>query len=244
MDKSINFLSSDIIEYDMREAGFSVIQQNHLLPEKEIKRLKKFPKEQRTIEIGKLERKDKALKQGKAKAFQYYRELFGSTNELTNEDILSVKKDAIFVKKYCYKTTFGDFVEFREKNVYKAYMHFGSFEFYLTYDGRIDVKGLSDNNVPKHEKGMLQCIRQIMELFCQYDTKRAIKYIVKIIDMYKFYELPVDYYREFNSLSGYRLLQNDEEVVVYNVGESYKNQLIIDYNFMNVLVPILNLVLS
>ena len=35
-DKSISFLVSDIVEYDMKSAGFSIIQERNLLPENEI----------------------------------------------------------------------------------------------------------------------------------------------------------------------------------------------------------------
>lgn len=242
-DSSISFLISDIVEYDMKEAGFSVIQQNKLLPQEEIDSLYQKTKEQRKIAIGKIERKNKALVKAKAEGLRQYRELFGEANNLKDEDILSIKKDAIFVKRYCYNTKFGDYIEFREKNAYQAFMQFGPFEFYMN-DSGVDVKGLIDSNVEKHQDGMMTVIHRVMKMLSEYNEIGAIKYVVKTIDLYKTYQLPVNYYREFNSTSGFRIIQLDEETIVRDVGESYKNQLIIDYNFVNILVPLLNLVMG
>jgi hypothetical protein len=243
-DSSISFLISDIVEYDMKEAGFSIIKEKKLLPQETIDKLSKIKeKQKRTVEIGKLERGNKALKKGKSDGFKHYRELFGEANGLNDEDVLSIKKDALFVKKFCYYTKFDNYIEFVEKNVYRAFMQFGPFEFYLGDNG-VDVKGLVDDNVDKHKDGMMVVIKKVMELLSTYDDVKAIKYVVKIIDQYKSFKLPVDYYREFNSTSGYRIIQLDQEQIVHDVGESYKTNLIIDYNFVNVLVPLLNLVMG
>ena len=243
-DSSISFLISDIVEYDMKEAGFSIIKEKKLLPQSTIDEISKInDKYKRKVAIGKLERGNTELKKGKANGFKEYRELFGETNGLKDEDILSIKKDAIFVKKFCYYTKFGEHVEFVEKNVYRAFMQFGQFEFYMN-DEKIDVKGLVDENVAKHQNGMMLVIRRVMELLSIYDDVKALKYIVKIINQYKTYQLPVEYYREFNSTSGFRIIQLDNEQIVTDIGESYKENLIIDYNFVNVLVPLLNLVMG
>lgn len=247
-DASITFLSSDIVEYDMKEAGFSIIRENRLLNSETIKELAELPnKDIRHRKIGLLERGNRSLRQGMSNGFKQYRLWFGEANGLKDEDILSIKKDAIFVKKFCDNTEYGDYVKFAQKHVYYAFMQFtsnaGKFEFYLGSDS-FDVKGLHDNNVVLHENGMIPVIKRVMSLLSQYDELGAKRYVVRVMNDYKKYKVPVEYYREFNSVSGYRLLQNDEEHVVREVGESYKTNLIIDYNYVNVLVPLLNIVMG
>lgn len=243
-DKSISFLVSDIIEYDMREAGFSIIKERKLLPQNQIDEIAKIPdKKMRHIEVGKVQRGNKTLREELARGFKDFRVWFGEANQLTDDDVLSVKKDAIFVKKFCYNTEYGDHIRFVEKNTYTAFMQFGSFEFYLKDNG-LDVKGIQNDNLELHETGLLSIIYKFMKMMSQYEEKEATKYIVKVMNDYKYYQLPVECYREFNSVNGYRIWQNDNETVVKDVGESYKDQLIIDYNYVNILVPLLNIVMG
>ena len=245
-DKSISFLISDIVEYDMKDAGFSIIKERNLLPKETIEELANIAdKKERQRKIGLLQRgaENKAFREELARGFKEYRLWFGEVNELNDEDVLAIKKDAIFVKKFCYHTEYGNHIKFVEKNVYTAFMQFGSFEFYLKESG-LDVKGILNDHLELHQRGILQVIIRVMKLLSQYEDTAAIKYVVKVMNDYKTYQLPVEYYREFNSINGYRLWQNDQESVVKDVGESYKNNLIIDYNYINVLVPLLNLVMG
>lgn len=245
-DKSISFLISDIVEYDMKEAGFSIIKERNLLPQETIEELNKIAdKKARQRKIGLLQRgiENKHFREELARGFKEYRLWFGEANGLDDIDILAIKKDAIFVKKFCYNTECGNHIRFVEKNVYTAFMQFGSFEFYLKENG-LDVKGLLNDNLELHQKGMLLIIHRVMKLLSQYEDIAAIKYVVKVMNDYKTYQLPVECYREFNSVNGYRLWQNDQESVVKDVGESYKYNLIIDYNYINILVPLLNLVMG
>lgn len=243
-DKSITFLISDIVEYDMKEAGFSIIKERGLLPQEQIDEIDSITdKKERKVKIGLIQRGNKKLRDDMAKGFKDFRIWFGEVNQLTDDDILSVKKDAIFVKKFCFNTEYGNHIRFVEKNTYTAFMQFGPFEFYKTDTG-IDVKGIINDNLALHEKGLLPIIFKVMTLLSQYEEESAIKYVTKIMNDYKFYRLPVECYREFNSMSGYRIWQNDNEAVVKDVGGSYKNNLIIDYNYVNVLIPILNIVMG
>lgn len=74
-NKNIPFLfNKEIIEYDMKEAGFSLVQEFHLLSDNIIHKLSKLKKEKRTVELGKLELSNKLYKEGKKKAFLFMQE--------------------------------------------------------------------------------------------------------------------------------------------------------------------------
>ena len=60
----------EITEYDMSDAGFSLIQEFKLLPEKEIKELQKLGKQQRKVKIGLIQREDDKLKENLKISFQ------------------------------------------------------------------------------------------------------------------------------------------------------------------------------
>ena len=115
VNPNIQFLSNmQIIEYDMKNAGFSLIKKYDMLPKKIIEKLekigkeekafdKKFGKQKQTIEIGKLQRKYPELAKKLKIGFEVERENFIRKNKLEEDDIISIKKDnksAFFQKKF------------------------------------------------------------------------------------------------------------------------------------------------
>ena len=70
LNRNIMFLfNKEITEYDMKEAGFSLIQEFKLLPESKIAYLKKFGKDERKIKIGDMQRENEQLRNGMKDAF-------------------------------------------------------------------------------------------------------------------------------------------------------------------------------
>lgn len=241
--EDVDLLLSDIIEYDMRRAGLSIIRQDKLLSDNEIQRLANLDKHESDKAIGKLYLKNKQFKELHMKGFQKYRIRFGELNELNDSDILSIKKDAIFVKKYCDITQIADNIEFREKNHYEAFLKIRKMEIYWS-PTRMDVKGISDERLELHRPYMLETISRFVRLLSQYDYEKATKFIVKVMNDYKIRNLPVGYYREFSSDSNYVHNVNGKVMLLHNVGESFKSQIDIAYNYLNVLVPLLQLVMG
>jgi hypothetical protein len=243
-DKSIDFLAHDIVEYDMKDGGFSMIKQDALLPPDKINWLEKMPKKQRHITVGKLNnhRDFKGFGKVMESGFRKYRLLFGEQNELTDNDILSVKRDAIFTKKFCYNTSIGEYVEFKEKNIYQAYMYINKLEFYWKDDGTLHVKGIDDALLDNHQDYMILIIWKFMRYLVSFDDERALRYIVDTMDKYKMLELDVGVYREFKRESGYPILEDGSLQYVAEIGDSRLPSCNINYNYMNIFVPMLNLV--
>lgn len=241
---SDDFLVSDIIEYDMKEAGWSMIQNENIVPPDIMESLKKLDKHDRHIEIGKLKYKIKGFQRSLSECFRKYRLLFIASNELTEKDIVSIKKDAIFVKKFCYNTEFGNNVKFVEKHCYSIFMKLGKLEFYWGNDNVLDVKGINDVHLEKHRDYMLKFIWTLMSKMAFDDRISAIKYIVRFMNDYKFRRLNAGYYRMFNSTPMYPLMINGEVQIVEEIGNDYIDQCDIAYNYTDVLVPLLKLVNS
>lgn len=243
LDKTINLLIGDIIEYDMKSAGFNIIKSKGLLPDEVISRLEALPKKERHETIGKLHYKYKGLSQGLKEGFKEFRTLFYESNQLEDDDILSIKKDAIFTKKYCYNLKFKN-VTFEEKNVYQAYVYLEQIRIELYWNsltGDIDVKGINDEVVTLHQDYMMKIISTYIRLLSSYDIEGARKYIMKCVDDYKFRRLPMGYYREFNPESQFKAIINNKIVPMdrYNVVDNCD----ISFNYINVLMPLVNLIL-
>ena len=66
INPNIRFIRNEyIVEYDMKEAGFSIIKEFNLLPISHIQRLQFMDNKTRHIEIGKMERQDKEISTNK-----------------------------------------------------------------------------------------------------------------------------------------------------------------------------------
>ena len=237
-----DFIISDIYEYDMKRGGLSVIKEYSLLPQEEIEKLEKEEKKTSTINIGKLHHKFKGLAGQMNEGFMKARLLFGELNELKDSDIVSIKKDAIFTRKYCGVNQITDNILFREKNAYDAFIRIGKIEFYWSPE-KMDVKGISDERLIYH-KDILEFISRIIQYMVRYDNKSALKLIVKYMNDYKKRTLPINFYREFNADSKFIFMLNESTVLqLDNIGEEHIRELKIEYNYLNILVPLMNLLL-
>lgn len=108
----------------------------------------------------------------------------------------------------------------------------------------MDVKGISDELVELHRPYLLKSISKFIRLLSQYDFKKATKFIVSLMNDYKLRNLPVGYYREFNTDSKYVYGINGRVMLVPDIGESFKREVDISYNYLNVLVPLLQLIMG
>ena len=162
--KNIDLLRATIREYDMHEAGFSLIRENKLLPEEEILYLIGLTKLERTIEIGRLMKSNKNLAKNLMNSFIDIRHKFYEANNINEDNILSIKKDAVFtVNKVCKELKFGNYIEFKLKNRYSSFYHLNDIELY--YDSRsnnLDVKGLGNLSSPLFDE--LKRIMKVNEI--------------------------------------------------------------------------------
>lgn len=225
MNPNIEYLfGNEIIEYDMRDAGFNIIKQYRLLPDVKIRELSLMDKGTgRHIIIGKLQRDDKEFSKRLLDKFTEVRAIFLSANGLTDNDIVSVKKDAIYTIGPCKRLKFG-MIEFAPKNTYTSYMRFpdiNNMEIYYSSEV-MDIKGMGDHAINRHRLYMYNFIRSMMEMIEDNDPKVKRK-IMRFINDYKSLSLDEEYYVEFNNMS--------RDI----------NPL---FNFQNVIIPLLHVILK
>lgn len=244
-DPNVDLLIHEIFEYDMSDGGFSIIRQHRLIDEQDENRIAQITdKHERHVAVGNLSRdkKYKGLSKTINEGFRQYRCRFGAENELSPEDILSIKKDAIFTKKHCDILEFGQYVKFRERNVFQAFMRIKKLEVYWNEDG-VQIKGIQDEVLDKyHRNYSCDVIWRFMKKLTQYDYKGAQKYLVRMMDQYKQRKLAPEYYRTFDALSIYPVeLPNMGNLVLRDIGPDMLPMTRIDFNYKELYLPLLNI---
>lgn len=247
LNKDIDYLfQNEIIEYDVKEAGYNIIKYYKLLSDDKIRLLDSYPtKEQRHIKIGLYQREDKEFANTLSEKFSDVRRMFFEVNNIEDSDIVSIKKDAIFIKnKYCSKCKF-DNIDFRVKNRYTSYLYLDNNEFYFDKN-KVDVKGLNDDVVLKHKDYMLDFLHTFVKLVENGNNKITINRFKQFIDYYRNRELDINYYRELNKRSMFRIFDNNiSEGFYYSDNESSFDDDRVDimYNYVKYITPLISIVL-
>lgn len=231
--------SSEIIEYDMQSAGFNLTKYFKLLPEDKIEHLSRLPKKERQIQEGLYQKENKVYKQKLAEKFIEARRMFFEANNIQDDQVLSIKKDAIIMLRRCDKTTFGNIV-FAEKNVYSSYLYLNKVEFYFNRH-TVDIKGIDDDKLVEHRNFMIAFLHRFTEMMEVSAEKHTISFVKNFMMAYKERELPIGYYRELNSSAMFRLKVKylNNTVGVRTIGEVDK--LDIGYNFTRYIVPLISI---
>ena len=130
-------INGEIIEYDMKAAGMNLAREFGYIDSKILDHLETLDKERRNIYLGLMKKNDEQLSKKENQAFIEARRLFIVSNKLSVEDIIAIKKDAIFVSRRCMNRKFGN-IEFIAKNKYTSYLEKGNADTYwhllLAYD--------------------------------------------------------------------------------------------------------------
>lgn len=217
-----------IIEYDMKSANTSLAREFDLLPEDKIRQIEAMDKQKRVITIGCLKRDDTSYNEREKVAFAAARKLFFDQNDISENDIVAIKKDAIFTMKYVEHEKVGKYINFRKKHEYTSFLNLKPLEVYYNKEG-LCIKGMDDEMYKSfHSEYFGSLISDIIRRMENGDKASTLKYLRTIFDMYKWRKLEKFYYREFNNMSMYRYLDGELS------GEDYRDdilQLDIGYNF-------------
>ena len=212
----IKFVHSRFIrEYDIRKANISILYKSGVIDKVTYNRLYNSSRATRQIEIGLMEKYNpEVYKVLAAGIIEAKRKLF-TMNDIKDYEVLSIKNDAVFIlDRQLQYTEIDDIIVFAQKNTYTSYisLNFGSrVEIFYGLDKisnseKVDVKGISDNLLYLHKDYFLDFIVFILS---SIETESIEEVISSFKDFYNNYislSLPIEYYREFNSDSKYRIL--------------------------------------
>lgn len=236
----------DITEYDIRSANTSLMSYYGLAPEKEIVKIVNMKKDEREVTVGKMMRKSPEFGKRLEKAFDDIIQEFLEINHLNQEeDIVSIKKDAVFVRNRSIKhTSFGDSVLFRPKGRYTGFLQLpkGKLEFYYRKGQSMDVKGIADDLLPLHQDGVLDFLANVFEESSKWTELQ--KYLKEYAKAYKERELPFDAYRQFDMNSKFLVHMYGQDVLMDKIDDTLMEYLDISYNYVNVFMDVLKIVIG
>ena len=196
-----------IVEYDMKSANTSIAREFGLLPEKRIKELENLPKKDREIAVGLILRDTPGYSEKQKLGFIAARKLFFTQNEILDEEVVAIKRDAIFVMRYVDNEQVTDNINFRMKNVYSSFINLGkNIEIYYNQEG-LDIKGIGDEIYKeRHSEYFGMFLYSLIRRIESSERNSYLTYLRMMFDMYKHRQLDSGYYREFNARSQFHYL--------------------------------------
>jgi len=212
-----------ITEYDISKANINVLYSYNLISESFYNQLSNIDKETREIYIGKQIQREQNPKDIKDKGRTYNairdgillakRKLFEANNILDSE-VIRIANDAVYVERpiLLNNTSFDlnnnqRYVTFNTKNTYTSYMKLVNVLLFFSSNNdeyNIDIKGISKELIPLHEP-FITFICDLMYYAERMDKKVVIFKFEEFYQKYLRKELPMEFYREFNSSSGYKI---------------------------------------
>lgn len=218
--KSINYktpvkyyLNTYIREYDLSKANINSLFYTGRITQEERDSYLAMDKQEREIAIGLWIKRDKTVYKDIQTGIIEAKRRLVRANDIEDFDVISIHNDAIFiVGKDLPQTEFPPFFKFAVKNVYTMFIQLADLEIYYgdlvdpitnTVNTNIDVKGISDNNLLLHRGGMLDLICDACYRLQREDIRDTIRWISEMYQAYIERRLPKEYYRSFDSFSGY-----------------------------------------
>lgn len=238
-----NLVIDRIYEYDIRSANVSALRWSDRFPKEQLDVLEGLPKMEREVAVGKMIRSNKKFQSIIHKGIFQARERLFRYNHIQDEDVLSIKNDAVFIiGKNLKECKFGP-MEFRKKNQYAAFMKLDKLELYYDKGHRtVDIKGVRDEVLENedHKEGMIQFFVSVMTYLVMDQRPRLREYLIDFVHDYKNLKLPYQYYRELNRDNCYRT-KYELTGYVFNLDQINQDQvheINITYNYMRFILPL------
>lgn len=197
LNKDIAYLRNNIIrEYDMVNAGINILRHNNIFTQEEYDRLNSMDKLEKNILVGKFLKNNPDISDALMNEFINIRKELFERNEITDDDVLSIKKDAIFViNKKMNDLQLNEFYQFQEKNKYIGYMNIDNKEFYYDMTKRhLDIKGFSKHIKEFHSNYLFKELEELMYLDLSNEKNMVFEKLIQLKYSFVTKELPKEYY--------------------------------------------------
>ena len=233
---NINYITNAyIFEYDIEKANINILWSKGVIDDKTYNYLYNIKKIYRQIYIGKLLQNNYGLQSILYNGIEEVRRKLFESNNIKDNEVLSIKNDAIYVVNRELQITQFNNIIFRKKNTYTSFYRLTKFlEFYYTYNHitsyeKLDIKGFEQIQLQYHEDYMIKFFKDLFYTLQTESIEDAITKLKMFYDYYITLSLPSGFYREFNSISKYRFKDN-ELYYIDNITEDMKIYIDISYN--------------
>lgn len=200
-------ISRYIREYDISKANINILLRSGYIDKEMYDYIYNMEKKDREVFVGNMILQDRKVQDILSSGIHEMRKKFVTTNNILEQDILSIKNDALYLIDKIPSVTKFDNVEFRLANIYTSYIKLGKLEIYyynniISNEEVIDVKGIRDSKLEMHTP-MLTFICSILQRLECGDLNNLFSYFTSFVDDYIRLKLEVEYYRQFNSEGKY-----------------------------------------
>ena len=244
LNKNIEHIKSGIItEYDMKNAGIEILLANNFITKDKYNSLMELPKLDRSILVGKFLKTNQDANSFLMEEFVRIRQELFEINNLEDYDILSIKKDAVFlINKKLMVSKLEKGYLFTKRNEYTNYLYLNKKEhYYNSSTNLLDVKGYNEKVLIKEKDFFFKTLKEIM-FFDYYNKKDDLfLYLIKFKDDYLIRNLDKEYYFDLNK-AVYEFIINEKSFYLDDINNKLKTQVNIIPNLQFIL-EIINKVL-
>lgn len=227
-------INNYIREYDLSAANINALYTNGYFDKSTYDLFKSYDKKKREVEIGLLIKRDSRVYEIISSGIINAKKLLFESNNIQDNEVLTIKNDAVFIiSKELVNTVFGNY-EFKCKNLYNTYLRILDLEIYYrdslnSDDIFFDIKGISDDKLYLHT-AMVSLISEVCYRVQRYDKSDNIRFIMNIYENFLHRRLPIEYYRNLDSFSKYTIINNIGIYSLDNISNDMINIINIDRN--------------
>ena len=208
------FINTFIREYDLSKANINALLYTKRISVEDHKTYLAMDRNERETKIGLWIKKDKSVYKDIQKGIIEAKRRLVFANNIEDSEVVSVKNDAMFIAGRNLASTIFPPFEFKVKNVSTVYLQAADLEIYYgdivdpvsgIVNTNIDVKGIGDDMLILHQDGMLDLICNLCYKLQREDIKDTMKWMANMYEAFITRSLPKQYYRNFDSFSGYTI---------------------------------------
>lgn len=187
-----------IREYDIKSAGLNILYNRGYVDKEDYEELLSIPKLERNVIIGKWLRDNPEINAVMMDEFVRIRKILFEINEIDDDEILSIKKDAIFiVDRELTELKFENY-EFTCREEFTDYIFLDKKEYYYNkYTDKLEVKGFPKEVKDFQQNYFFKLIRDLLRL--GKDKKAIFKILIEFKTDFLERTLPKQYYRSIST---------------------------------------------
>lgn len=216
LNKNYQYIKNvPITEYDMHNAGINILSYLGYLTEEHRKYLSMFDNLQRNIIVGNMMRENPQWNEAMFNEYKKIRYSFAKHNNIFPEDILAIKKDAIFIINHpnARNLELNEYFKFTKKHEYNAYIYSYGKEFYVnTSNGDYNVKNFNHSVAKVQEDYLFEALLTAIVLDIEDNSKEVFNHFKNFRNEYLKRELEIPFYMDME-IGGYTYELNE---ITYN----------------------------
>jgi hypothetical protein len=241
-------INASITEYDISAANITMLLSYGLITQEAFYAYKNMDKMMREISVGKLGQEPSGsfneygikCQQCIAEGIGLAKKMLFDANHIKNESVVRIAKDAVYINGGILPYTSFDINKngvicvFVPKNYYNIMINLNKSTTIFINDNpmtdslKVDVVGINNNLLYLHQS-FLEFICNLVSNVQRSGKEYAFNIYNSFYEDYINMRLPVEYYREFNANSGYRI-KHSERYTIDSATEVDKDKLDINYN--------------